>query len=315
MHECAPVVEKNAESRVKSLLDYSVEASIVQQDIENNVTEVIRSIRFAKDNSNIDFAVFKPTGIADLSQLSFLNPKSEEQHKNFEKNFSRLAKEASANGISLLADAEDYEFQDEVDHVADKLMAIMNRERAIIFNTVQMYRTDRLKYIEGLIETARAKGFVAGIKLVRGAYLEKERLLAQKHNYASPVFSSKQETDDAFNAALSLIVDNIEHVSLFSGTHNEYSNIYLTQLMKEKGLAKNDKRVYFAQLYGMADHISNTLASDGYNVVKYVPYGKVSEVIPYMMRRIEENSSVSEQSKREIEMISNEIKRRKEKML
>ncbi len=312
LEECARVVEKNASSGVKSLLDYSVEAGSGSAEPSGNLNEIIRSIHFASNNPYIDFAVFKPTGIADMSQLSILRQKSDSARAVFEQNCSLIAREAAKCDVSVLVDAEDYEFQDEVDAMAGKIMAELNYEKVVLYNTVQMYRTDRLEYVSDLIEKAKAGGFFAGIKLVRGAYLEKERLLAKKHGYESPVFNTKQETDDAYNAALHLILENISYVGLFAGTHNEHSNQLLATAMTEKGLAKNDKRVYFAQLYGMADHISNTLASQGYNVVKYVPYGKVSEVIPYMMRRIEENSSVSQQSKREIEMITSEIKRRKE---
>ncbi|NLA25448.1 MAG: proline dehydrogenase [Bacteroidales bacterium] len=313
--ESAPVVEKLANSGVKSVLDYSVEAGSGVNDYDSVVAEVIRSIDNAAKNPNIDFAVFKPSGIADLSKLSKFNKVDEIENKRFGDNFRKIAKEAVKHNLFLMVDAEDYEYQDIVDEWTELIMEEMNKEKVIIFTTVQMYRTDRLEYIEKLFQKAREKKFYVGIKLVRGAYLEKERELAKKHSYPSPVFDTKQGTDDAFNAAQKLIIDNIDIAVLFSGTHNEYSNLYLTDLMKQNSLENNDKRVYFAQLFGMADHISMILAAEGYNVAKYVPYGKVSDVIPYMMRRIEENSSISEQSKREIELLSREIKRRKEKKI
>ena len=310
IEQCIHTAKEMSLWGVGSLPDYSVEMQTSNTAYANTLQEVLKAIKLSSQSGIIQFCVFKPTALANLDLITELdNDNRDLQH--FEFRFTLIVEAAIAAGLSVLVDAEDFQYQHIVDRVTENMMRKYNKQRAVVFNTLQMYLSNRPAYLQHLIEDSAKYGYVAGIKLVRGAYLEKERARAKAMNYPSPVFGTKEETDSAFNNALEVIVDNIGHLVLFAGTHNETSCSLLVDIIEKKGLAKNDKRVYFAQLYGMADHISNLLANDGFNVIKYIPYGKVSEVIPYMMRRIEENSRVSKQSKREIELIKTELNRRR----
>lgn len=310
IEQCINTAREMAVLRVGALPDYSVEMQQHEQAYENTLREVLNAIELSSRSGIIEFCVFKPTALAKLDSIVDYDTENI-QLQSFETRFSLIVEAAIAAGLSVLVDAEDFQYQHIVDRVTENMMRKYNKQRAVVFNTLQMYLSNRPAYLQHLIEDSAKHGYVAGIKLVRGAYLEKEKARAKSMNYPSPVFGTKEETDSAFNNALEVIMNNIGHLVLFAGTHNEKSCSILVDIIEKKGLAKNDKRVYFAQLYGMADHISNLLANDGFNVIKYIPYGKVSEVIPYMMRRIEENSSVSKQSKREIELIKKELNRRR----
>jgi len=211
-----------------------------------------------------------------------------------------------------LVDAEDYAYQKAIDDVVLDLMRKFNKEWPCIINTFQMYRHDRLAYLQSVLVFSKNEGFILGAKLVRGAYLEKERNRAEQLNFSSPINPNKETTDNHFNKGLELIIKNLNHSFLFCGTHNEESCLLLVNLMTENNLEKNDIRIWFAQLYGMSDHISFNLAADGYNVAKYIPYGPVKSVIPYLLRRASENSSVKGQTGRELQLLNNELKRRKE---
>jgi proline dehydrogenase len=212
-----------------------------------------------------------------------------------------------------MIDAEDFAFQKFIDDVVDLMMEKYNKEKAIVYNTLQLYRTDRLDFYEESLNKAKQKGYFLGMKLVRGAYMERERIRAQKFGYPSPIWPNKEKTDIVFDKAQEFTIRNIDRISLFSGTHNEHSCIYLTELMKKHGLPNNDPRIYISQLYGMSDQISFNLAKAGYNVAKYIPYGPVSKVLPYLLRRAEENSSMADQTGRELNLINTELKRRKKK--
>jgi proline dehydrogenase len=210
-----------------------------------------------------------------------------------------------------MIDAEDYAFQKIVDEVTDQMMEKYNKSKAIVYNTLQMYRTDRLEFLKQSLERAKQNGYYLGIKLVRGAYMERERLRAIQNGYPSPIWPDKNSTDQAYDKAQAFCIENIDRISLFSGTHNEQSCFYLTQLMKEKGLPNNYPGISIAQLYGMSDNISFNLALSNYNIAKYIPYGPVRKVLPYLIRRAEENSSVAGQTDRELRLIRSELKRRK----
>ena len=224
-----------------------------------------------------------------------------------------LCRRAYENEVRILVDAEDYCFQDAIDSMTDEAMRLFNKERVIVFATLQMYRHDRLPYLHRILTDAKEKGYIAGIKFVRGAYMENERARATAMGYPDPIFKTKQETDDNFDAGVKYVMDNLEHFELFMGTHNEKSNYRLAELIEEKGLKHDDQRIFFAQLLGMSDNISFNLAHKGYRVTKYVPYASVRDVIPYLIRRAEENTSVVGQTTRELNMLRLEMKRRNKK--
>jgi proline dehydrogenase len=316
LEECTPVVDMLAKHNVKAILDYSVEGKESPEDIEAAMKETIRSIKNAAVHDNIPFAVFKPTAFTTSTVLekvsagAELTEEEEKEAENFRQRINTLCKTAHENNVPILIDAEDSWYQNFIDEVVNAMMAKYNKERAIVFNTFQMYRHDRLAFLKKSYEMALEGNYFLGAKFVRGAYMEKERERAEKMGYPSPIQPDKESTDRDYNAALKFCIDHIENLSVFNGTHNEYSSAYLAELMEEKKLAKDDPRVWFSQLYGMSDHISFNLGHMGYNVAKYLPYGPVKHVIPYLIRRAEENTSVKGQTGRELSLIMKEMKRR-----
>jgi proline dehydrogenase len=316
IQECAPAVRDLGKYNVKAILDYSVEGKEAEEDIKAALLETLSSIKNAGSNPNIPFAVFKPTAftthkvLEKVSAGSSLTPKETREAELFKERIETLCKAAHDSNIPILIDAEDSWFQNFIDDVVDEMMAKFNTKKAIVFNTFQMYRHDRLDFLKKSYEKALAGNYFLGAKFVRGAYMEKERERAQQMGYPSPIQPDKESTDKDYNAALKFCVDHIDRITIFNGTHNEDSSRYLTELMAEKGLAKDDPRIWFSQLYGMSDHISFNLAHAGYNIAKYLPYGPVVHVIPYLVRRAEENTSVKGQTSRELSLITREMKRR-----
>lgn len=315
--KCLPVVEELAKYNVKSILDYSVEGKEADTDIEAALEETIRSVRNAAENPNIPFAVFKPTAMAQSAVLEkasagiLLNTTEQAQLERFKERIEKLCQTAYNGNVPILIDAEDSWYQKIIDETAEGMMKKFNREKAIVYNTWQMYRHDRLAHLEKTFQKAREEGYFVGAKFVRGAYMEKERERAAEQGYTSPIHRDKGATDKAYNDALRFSVRHIEQMAVFNGTHNEESSRLLCELMKEKGLNKDDNRIWFSQLFGMSDHISFNLAAEGYNVAKYLPYGPVKHVLPYLLRRAEENTSVKGQSSRELNLIKQEMQRRK----
>ncbi|HZJ19722.1 MAG TPA: proline dehydrogenase family protein, partial [Pricia sp.] len=220
-------------------------------------------------------------------------------------------KKANDLDVSLLIDSEESWMQDAADALIEDMMRKYNQKKAIVFNTLQMYRCDRMDYLKDLKSKAEKDGFKIGIKAVRGAYMEKENERAEEKGYPSPICASKKETDANFDTAIAYMVENLDVISLFAGTHNEKSSYRLMELMEEKQIANNDPRIWFGQLYGMSDHISFNLADKGYNVAKYLPFGPVRDVMPYLIRRADENTSVAGQTTRELSLLKKERKRRK----
>lgn len=272
-------------------------------------------IKFAKKNK-VNFIVIKISGLLDDKLLKKIN-KNEKTLKQEEEIFKKtkaqifeICENAKENGIKVLFDAEESWIQNTIDNIVLNIMYKINQKQCWIYNTIQMYRWDRLAYLKNLINEAKEKKIFLGIKIVRGAYLEKERKNAKKNNYTSPIHETKKETDRDFNTAIKLIINNIKYIYVFCGTHNEQSAKILIKHMKEKMINNNDKRIFFSQLYGMSDNISYSLKEQNFNVVKYLPYGPIFESIPYLIRRLNENSSVSEHSKKELQLIYNEIKKR-----
>ena len=222
-----------------------------------------------------------------------------------------ICKSAKDKKIKILFDAEESWIQNYIDYIVMKMMFKFNIKNCWVYNTIQMYRWDRLTYLKNALNEALEKEFLLGVKLVRGAYLEKERKRSLKHNYECPIHKTKNNTDRDFNQAINFIIQNIKHIYLFFGTHNEKSTNHLVTIMKKNKIKSNDQRIIISQLYGMGDHITYTLKEKKFNVVKYMPYGPIFEAIPYLIRRLRENSSISNQSNRELNLIFNEIKKRK----
>lgn len=318
IEETAATTKRLAELNVKTILDYSVEGKQLETVFDANVNEVINTIKKSASSKNIPFAVFKPTGFGRFELLEKVNAKKQlsiqekEEFERFTNRVDTLCQAAFKANVPVFIDAEETWIQNPVDELALEMMRKYNKEKAIVYNTVQLYRWDRIAYIKTLIATAKNEGFIVGLKLVRGAYIEKERERAEKMGYPDPMQKTKADTDRDYNLAQKICIENIETVSFCSGTHNEESALYLSQLMKEHHVSKNDSRIYFAQLLGMSDHISNNLAKADYNVAKYVPYGPVKDVTPYLIRRAEENTSIAGQTSRELQLIKKELERRRQ---
>ncbi len=312
-----PLVDKLYEKGVYSILDYSVEGAENDETFDATLQKNLELIAFAKDRPEIPFAVFKPTGMGrfeiyeKVSSGKILNEAEQAEWDRVVARYDTLSKAAKEAGVPLMIDAEETWMQKAADDLVEQMMAKYNTEKAIVFNTLQLYRKDRLPYLKDLHKRAKEKGFKIGMKLVRGAYMEKERERAQKMGYEDPICVDKKATDENFDATQAYMIENIDDMSIYSGTHNENSAWYLTQLIDKHGLAKNDKRVWFGQLLGMSDHITFNLAKAGYNTSKYIPFGPVKDVMPYLIRRAEENTSVAGQTNRELELLSAERKRRK----
>lgn len=303
--------------KVGAILDYSIEGKNSEEAFDGTLKETLKTIENAKGNAKIPYCVFKPTGMGsfDLMGKKQLGIElSEEENVSFKKIRTRyltICQAAFDNDVRLLIDAEDSWYQETIDELLYEMMEKFNKKRAIVFNTYQMYRWASLQNIKDAHQRGQAKGFVLGAKLVRGAYMENERARAKSKGYEDPICHDKHITDKSYNDGLRYCVENIHSVELFNGSHNEHSNLYLTELMKKYKLENDDSRIFFSQLYGMSDNISFVLADANYNAAKYVPYGPVKFVMPYLIRRAEENTSVAGQSSRELVLLKTEILRRK----
>ncbi|MDR1258681.1 MAG: proline dehydrogenase family protein [Tannerellaceae bacterium] len=318
LQDCTKYINLLKHENVKSTLDYSAESKQTPEGIHDTWTETIRSIDFAQKNPYIAYAVFKPSTITTDELLSKASEKKEKlsideikDFSVFSSRFMTLCKRAYDNNVRILVDAEDYCFQNAIDELTDEAMRRFNKERAIVFATLQMYRHDRMPYLRRIYDDAVEKGYYPGIKFVRGAYMEEERKRAEIMGYPDPICKDKQATDDNFDAGVRFVVEHIDRMELFMGTHNETSNYKLASLIDERKLERNTPRIFFSQLLGMSDNISFNLAHEGYNVTKYVPYAKVRDVLPYLLRRAEENTSVAGQTGRELRMLRAEMERRK----
>jgi proline dehydrogenase len=318
--DCLPVVEKMHTKGVGAVLDYSVEGKESEDQFEAALEMTLKTLEFAKNHQAVPFAVFKPTGFGrfhvyqKITEKKPLTVSEDEEWNAIVQRFDKVCKQAHDWNVPLLIDAEESWMQDAADELVLEMMRKYNRERAIVFNTLQLYRWDRLDYLKNIHQIAEEEGFHIGMKLVRGAYMEKENKRAAELGYRSPICESKAETDEMYNTTVQYMIKNIHCMAIFAGTHNEQSSYLLMQLMEEKGLLKNDSRIYFGQLYGMSDHISYNLAENGYQVAKYLPFGPVRDVMPYLIRRAEENTSVAGQTSRELMLLKSERKRRKLKV-
>jgi proline dehydrogenase len=317
IEESARVIEKLGRSHIGSILDYSVEGKSEEEDFEFTKDEIIRTIERAAGDPNMPFSVFKVTGIAPLGTLEKVSAGIELPEKSvlkwnrIQSRVNEICEYAAAKDQPVFIDAEDYAIQNAIDFLATSMMEKFNAEKTLVYNTAQMYRHDRLEFIKKSHAEAREKGYFYGIKLVRGAYMEKERERAAEMDYPSPIHETKEATDRDYDAALIYCLDNLEDVSFVCATHNEASTQLLVREMKARGLPNNHPHVFFSQLYGMSDNLSYVLAKAGYNVSKYVPYGPVKDAMPYLIRRAQENTSVKGQVSRELDLIERELKRRK----
>lgn len=315
--DCLPVVDKMYGKGVCSVLDYSVEGKEGDDPFDNALETILKIIDFVKEKDAIPFAVFKPTGFGrfalyqKVGEGKELSKSESEEWQRVIGRFDKVCKKAYDLDVSLLIDGEESWMQDAADEVVEDLMRKYNKKKTIVFNTLQMYRWDRLDYVKQLHQRAINDGFKVGMKVVRGAYMEKENDRAEELGYPTPICASKKATDENFDAAVKYMLGHLDVISLFAGTHNEESSYHLMQLMKDASIANEDPRVWFGQLFGMSDHISFNLANQGYNVAKYLPFGPVRDVMPYLIRRAEENTSVAGQTTRELGLLKKEKKRRK----
>lgn len=315
--KCEPTIKQLAYHRVRTILDYSAEGGNHEKSFEHVTRETLATIERAKGDDNLPFCVFKPSGIASTDLLEKiqaekkLTPQEEAAFERVRQRMDTLCKAAYEADKSIFVDGEESWIQDVIDGLVYEMMEKYNKKRAVVYNTYQMYRRDMLRNLKRAFQRAATKQYFLGAKLVRGAYMEKERERAEEMSYPDPIQPNKEATDDAYNQALRYCINNKQRIALVSGSHNEYSNQYLTLLMQKHSLKPDDPRVYFSQLYGMSDNISFNLAHAGYNVAKYVPYGPVKLVLPYLFRRAEENTSVAGQSSREFRLVRSEMQRRK----
>lgn len=302
---------------VGAILDYSAEGAKNEEGFDHTTNEILKTLDKAKGNPAIPFTVFKSTGLVLMEVLERvqsnapLSPEQQEAFQHFRDRVEKICARAFEYDVPVMIDAEDSWIQNPIDELAYEMMRKYNQKRPIVYNTFQMYRRDMLDNLRKAYHDAELHNYFLGVKMVRGAYMEKEAERAQKMNYPNPIHPNKQATDDSFNNGLAFCMNNKHRISLMCGSHNEYSNQYLAQLMEKHGLKNSDNHVWFAQLLGMSDNISFNLAKADYNVAKYVPYGPVELVMPYLIRRAEENTSVAGQSSRELTLIRKEIARRK----
>lgn len=315
--DCMSTVERLFDVGVSSVLDFSVEGKEEDAQFDATADKVIELTELSKNMEAMPFSVFKPTGFGrfkvwqKITENQPLTDAEKVYWKNIENRYDRVSKAAHDCGIRLLIDAEESWMQDAADNLCETMMEKYNTERPIVFNTLQCYRWDRLEYLKIMHQKAKAKGYKLGFKIVRGAYLEKENERAAEKGYKTPICESKKATDDNFNEIMKYILDNLNDIELFVGTHNEYSTYLAMDMMKQKEISKSDNRVWFGQLFGMSDHISFNLGAIGYNVAKYIPFGPVKDVMPYLIRRAEENTSVAGQTSRELTLLKKEKNRRK----
>lgn len=315
--DCLKVVDKMYTKGVTSVLDYSVEGKEDQAQFDAALEMTLKTIQFAQERDAIPFAVFKPTGVGrfdiyvKVGEKQALTEAETKEWERIQERFDAICKSAYDKKVALLIDAEESWMQDAADDLVEEMMRRYNKEQVIVYNTLQMYRHDRLAYLKALHERARRDGFKIGMKVVRGAYMEKENDRAAEKGYPTPICASKQATDDNYNAGVTYMLNHIDEMALFAGTHNEYSSYYIMDMMDDLKMSHQDSRVFFGQLYGMSDNISYNLAKEGFNVSKYLPFGPVRDVMPYLIRRAEENTSVKGQTSRELNLLKTERQRRK----
>lgn len=319
--ECQPIIDLlYLKKGVFSILDYSVEGKESEEQFDNSVTTTLNALDFAKISKATPFLVFKATGLgrfALLEKVSNHEKLTAQEFEEWKRVVNRLDKIcsscASIKNVKVMIDAEESWIQNAIDLLIERMMIKYNTQEVIVFNSVQLYRWDRLAYLERLLNLSLENNCRIGVKLVRGAYMEKERARAIEKGYTSPICIDKKTSDINFDNGLHFCLEHLNKFELFLGTHNEQSSQQLISLMKANHVANNDPRVWFGQLYGMGDHISFNLSKENYNTAKYLPFGPIREVMPYLLRRAEENTSVGTQTSRELQLLKKELKRRSQK--
>lgn len=323
LEDTKPVCDMLSKYGVQVILDYGVEGKESEENFDNATEEFIKVINYAASQKNIPFISVKVTGIARFGLLQTLDEaprlrsgihdheaETAEKDRVYDRMY-RICEAAAEKGVGVLVDAEESWIQDPVDRLVIDMMSIFNKERPIVYNTIQLYRHDRLQFLKMSHRIAKQKQFKMAVKLVRGAYMEKERERAAEKGYPSPIQPNKESTDKDYNEAVKYCIDNLNDIAVIVASHNEESNLLAADLLDKKGIPHNHPYVHFSQLYGMSDNITFNLAKSGYSVSKYLPFGPIREVIPYLMRRAQENTSVSGQTGRELSLINKELERRK----
>lgn len=334
LDQTAVVAKKLAGYHVQVILDYGVEGGDDgEQGFDHATQEFVRVINYAATQPNIPFMSIKVTGFARFALMEKLDALMQQQQGSLMKRYLQAIEQLSADekeewhrvrqrmmticqtasdkNVGVLVDAEETWIQDPVDALTMLVMDLFNKEKAIIYNTIQLYRHDRLQFLKESKAAAEERNFILGAKIVRGAYMEKERKRAEEMNYPSPIQPDKQSTDRDYNSGLEFCIDNLDSISVIVASHNENSNLLAVKLLREKNLPLDHPRIHFSQLYGMSDNITFNLAHAGCRVSKYLPFGPIEDVIPYLMRRAQENTSVKGQTGRELALITKELKRRK----
>ncbi|MBX3289704.1 MAG: proline dehydrogenase family protein [Acidobacteria bacterium] len=318
IEECQGTIARLGASGIGTILDYSVEGKTTEAEFDATKEEILRTIRRAKGDSSIPFAVFKVSGIAPfgtlekLSARQTLDAKGQAKSENLHDRVREICCLAAKLEQPLFIDAEDSWIQAAIDDLATEMMALHNRGRVIVFNTIQLYRKDRLNFLREAALQAKKEGYMLGVKLVRGAYMEKERERAEEMGYDSPIHDDKASTDADYDEAIRYCLNHLDTTAFVAATHNEESCRRLARLMHERSIPHDHPQVFFSQLYGMSDNLSYVLAANGYNVSKYLPYGPVRDTVPYLIRRAQENTSVAGQMSRELDLLGKELTRRKQ---
>ncbi|HNP99766.1 MAG TPA: proline dehydrogenase family protein [Bacteroidia bacterium] len=316
IEDCQKTIERLGKYKIGTILDYSVEGKDSETDFDNGLKQTLATVQRAKGDSSIPFSVFKPSGFVRFALLEkknagkTLSSEEEKEFDRFKERVNTICKTGYENNVPIYIDAEETWIQDTVDEVVRDMMMKYNKEKVMVYNTIQMYRTDRLAFLKSSYDHAVQNNYKLGFKIVRGAYMEKERDRAKKMGYTSPIQPDKVSSDRDYDLAVKFCVEHIDRMAVCAGTHNEQSCLNLVALMEEKSLPHNHPNIWFSQLYGMSDHISYNLAKKGYNVSKYVPYGPVTSVLPYLIRRAQENTSAAGQMGRELSLLTMEKQRR-----
>lgn len=314
--ECDATIANLSKYNIGTILDYSVEGKELEADFDNSLQQTLATVQRAKGDKRIPFSVFKPSGFVRFGLLEkknagqALSASEADEFNRFRERVKKICQTGFDNNVPIYIDAEETWIQDAVDELVQEMMMLFNKEKVMVYNTIQMYRTDRLSFLKSAYEHAVVNNYKAGFKIVRGAYMEKERERALKMGYTSPIQPNKESTDRDFDASLRFCIEHIDRMAVCAGTHNEQSCLFLVGLMNEFNLPANHPHVWFSQLYGMSDHISYNLSKNGFNVTKYVPYGPVTSVLPYLIRRAHENTSAAGQMGRELSLLTIEKKRR-----
>ena len=311
-----PNIERLAAHNTLTILDYGAEAKETETDFNYTMNENIRAIEFASRSGHIPVVSTKVTGLARFGLLEriqsaqTLTREELSEYRNVLKRIDAVCYHAAKKGVAVFIDAEESWIQDSIDHLVWLMMKRYNKQRVVVYNTFQMYRQDRLSFLTESYDRSRKAGFLLGAKLVRGAYMEKESKRAEAMGYPNPINPSKAATDDHYNTGLRFCLDHIDHIALCNASHNAASALLQVELMQQKNIPPDHPHTLFSQLLGMSDNVTFNLAKAGFRVAKYVPYGQVVDVVPYLIRRAQENTSVTGDVGREHALILREVKRR-----